>query len=64
MSLISLIIVLVVIGAILWVVNTQITFIDANIKKIINIVVIIAVCIWLLSVFGILPDLNAIRVGS
>ena len=64
MSLISLIIILVVIGAILWVVNTQITFIDANIKKIINIVVIIVVCLWLLSVFGILPDLNTIRVGD
>ncbi len=64
MSLISLIIILVVIGAILWAVNTQITFIDANIKKIINIVVIIVVCLWLLSVFGILPDLNAIRVGD
>ncbi len=64
MSLISLIIILAVIGAILWAVNTQITFIDANIKKIINIVVIIVVCLWLLSVFGILPDLNAIRVGD
>lgn len=64
MSLISLIIILVVIGAILWVVNTQITFIDANIKKIINIVVIIVICLWLLSVFGILPDINAIRVGG
>lgn len=64
MSLISLIIILVVIGAILWVVNTQITFIDANIKKIINIVVIIVVCLWLLAVFGILPDLNAIKVGG
>lgn len=64
MSLISIIIILVVIGAILWVVNTQIAFIDANIKKIINIVVIIVVCLWLLSVFNILPDLNAIRVGN
>lgn len=64
MPLLSLIIVLCVIGAILWVINTQITFIDANIKKIINILVIIVVCLWLLSVFGILPDLNAIRVGD
>lgn len=64
MSLLSLIVLLAVIGAILWVVNTQVTFIDANFKKIINIVVIIVVCIWLLSLFGILPDLNAIRVGG
>lgn len=64
MGLISLVVVLVVVGGLLWLVNTQLNFIDANIKKIINIVVIIVVCLWLLSVFGLLPDLNAIRVGN
>lgn len=64
MGLLTLIVLLVVVGVVLWVVNTQIPWIDANIKKIINIVVIIVVCLWLLSVFGILPDLNAIRVGK
>lgn len=64
MSLIALVIILIVVGALLWAVNTQLTFIDANIKKIINVVVIIVVLLWLLSVFGILPDLNAIRVGG
>lgn len=64
MSLISLVVVLIVIGVLLWLVNTQLTMIDGTIKKIINIVVIIVVCLWLLSVFGILPDLNAIRVGG
>ena len=61
MSLISLVIVLIVVGVLLWLVNTYIPM-DAMIKKIINIVVIIAVCLWLLSVFHILPDLNAIKV--
>lgn len=64
MSLITLVIILILVGALLWAVNTQLTFIDANIKKIINVVVIIVVLLWLLSVFGILPDLNAIRVGG
>lgn len=63
MSLIALVIVLIIVGVLLYLVNTQLP-IEANIKKIINIVVIIAVCFWLLSVFGILPDLNAIRVGK
>lgn len=63
MSLITLIVLLIIVGVLLWVVNTQIPM-DVNIKKIINIVVIIVVCLWLLSVFGILPDLNAIRVGD
>lgn len=64
MSLITLVVVLIIVGALLWAVNTQLTFIDANIKKIINVVVIIVVLLWLLSVFGILPDLNAIKVGG
>jgi hypothetical protein len=63
MSLISLVVVLIVVGVLLWLVNTYIPM-DAMIKRIINIVVIVAVCIWLLSVFGILPDINMIRVGK
>lgn len=63
MSLISLIVVLIVVGVLLWLVNTYIPM-EATMKKIVNIVVIIVVCLWLLSVFGILPDLNAIKVGN
>jgi len=63
MSLISLVVLLIVVGVLLYLMNTQIPM-DATIKKIINIVLILVVCIWLLSVFGILPDLNAIRVGG
>lgn len=63
MSLITLVVLLIIVGVLLWVVNTQIPM-DATIKKIINIVVIIVVCLWLLSVFGILPDLNAVHVGK
>lgn len=64
MGLVELIVLLAVVGVILWVINTQIPWIDANIKRIINIVVLIVVCIFLLSLFGILPNLNAIRVGG
>lgn len=63
MSLITLLVLLIIVGVLLWVVNTQIPM-DATIKKIINIVVIVVVCLWLLSVFGILPDLNQIKVGG
>lgn len=62
MSLIALIIVLVLVGFILWAVNAYIPM-DANIKKVLNVVVVIVVILWLLSIFGLLPDLNAIRVG-
>ncbi len=54
MSLISLILVLVVVGVILWVVNTYIPM-DGKIKRILNIVVVIAVVLWLLYAFGVLP---------
>ncbi len=63
MSLISLIIVLVLVGVLLWAINRYIPM-EENIRRILNVVVIIVVILWLLSVFGILPDLNAIRVGG
>ena len=52
MSIISLLITLVVVGVILWLVNTYIPM-DGKIKSILNVVVIIAVIIWLLRAFAI-----------
>lgn len=63
MSLISLVIVLVVVGVVLWLINSYIPM-QATIKKILNIVVVIAVILWLLSVFGVIGDLNTIRIGD
>ena len=62
MSLINLIIILVVVGVILWAVNSYIPM-QANIKKILNVVVVLAVVLWLLSVFGVLGNLSTIRIG-
>jgi len=62
MPLIHVLIVLVVVGVILWLVNTYIPM-DAKIKKILNIVVVVVVVLWLLSAFGILGSLSGIRVG-
>ena len=62
MSLISLVIVLVVVGVLLWAANTYIPM-DQKIKTIMNIVVVIAVVLWLLSVFGVLGSLDSIRIG-
>ena len=62
MNLLTLIIVLVVVGVILWAINAYIPM-QAGVKKILNIVVIVAVVIWLLGVFGLVPNLGAIRVG-
>ena len=62
MSLISLVIVLVVVGVLLWAANTYIPM-DQKIKTIMNIVVVIAVVLWLLSAFGVLGSLDSIRIG-
>jgi hypothetical protein len=61
MSLISLVLVLVAVGVVLWLVNRYIPM-DAMMKRILNIVVIIAVVLWLLKVFGLLDQLGAITV--
>jgi hypothetical protein len=62
MPLIQLVIVLVVVGVILWLINSYIPM-QATIKKILNAVVVIAVIIWLLSVFGVIGNISAIRIG-
>jgi len=63
MPLINLVIVLIVIGVLLWLVNTYIPM-DGKIKQILNIVVVIAVVIWLLQVFGVIGSMGNIRVGG
>jgi len=62
MPLINVLIVLVIVGVVLWLVNTYIPM-DAKIKKILNIVVVIGVIIWLLRAFGILGSLSQYRIG-
>ncbi len=63
MPLVQLIVVLVVVGVILWLVNSYIPM-DAVIKTILNVVVVIAVILWLLSVFGVIGSISGIRVGG
>lgn len=57
MSLISIVIVLIVVGFLLWLVNNYIPM-AGPIKTILNLVVIIAVVIWLLTVFGIIHGIG------
>jgi len=61
MSLISLIVTLIVIGVLLWLVNTYIPM-DGKIKKILNAVVVICVVVWLLYAFGIISHSHDIQV--
>ena len=61
MPLINLIITLIVIGVLLWLINAYIPM-DGKIKKILNVVVVICVVVWLLSVFGVITHSGDIHV--
>ena len=62
MPLIQLVIVLVVLGVILWAINTYIPM-NATIKKILNVVVILAAVLYVLTAFGMLGSLSGLRIG-
>ena len=62
MPLLTIVIVLIVVGVLLWLVNNYIPM-DGKIKSILNAVVVIVVVIWLLQAFGLLGSLSGIRVG-
>ena len=63
MPLINLVVTLIVVGVLLWLVNTYIPM-DRKIKSILNAVVVIGVVLWLLTAFGVLGNLSGIRVGD
>lgn len=61
MSLLTILLVLVVAGVLLWLVNTYIPM-DRKIKNILNAVVVIVVIIWLLKVFGLFTSLKGVHI--
>jgi hypothetical protein len=63
MPLLQILLVLVVVGVLLWLVNSFIPM-QGTIKSILNAVVIIAVVLWLLNVFGLFHSLSRIHVGT
>ena len=63
MPLLQVLLVLVVVGVLLWLVNSFVPM-QGTIKSILNAIVLICVVVWLLNVFGLLHNLSKIRVGS
>jgi hypothetical protein len=63
MSLVSVVITLIVVGILLWLINTFIPM-DGKIKKILNFVVVVAVILWLLYGFGVLGGSGDIRMPT
>ena len=62
MPLLQIVLSLVVVGVLLWVVNSFIPM-AGSIKSILNAVVVIVVIVWLLNVFGVLDSIRHFRVG-
>jgi hypothetical protein len=63
MPLVQVLLVLIVVGVLLWLVNSFIPM-QGTIKSILNAVVVIVVVLWLLNVFGLMHSLNHIRIGT
>lgn len=61
MPILSVIGVLIVVGLLMWAIGA--IPMDATIRKIITVIIIVAVVLWLLSVFGLLPNLDSVRIG-
>jgi hypothetical protein len=61
MPLLTVLIILIVAGVVLWLVNSYIPM-DRKIKSILNAVVVIIVVVWLLKVFGIFHYLSDIHI--
>lgn len=62
MSLVTVVITLIVVGVVLWLINTYVPM-DSKIKTILNVVIVIVVILWLLQGFGVLGSLHGVRVG-
>jgi hypothetical protein len=62
MSLLTLLLVLIVVGVLLWLVNNYIPM-DGKIRSILNAVVVILVVVWLLQAFGLLGAIQGMHVG-
>ena len=60
MPIVTTVLTLIVVGVFLWIINTCIPM-QAAIKSILNLVVVIAVVVWLLYGFGIIMHSGAIK---
>ena len=61
MSLLSIVLVLIIVGVLLYLVNNYIPM-QENIKKILNIATVVFVVVWLLKIAGVLSYLSGVTV--
>ena len=63
MTLVGIVGVLVVVGLMMWLINTYIPM-AAGIKSVLNIVVFLVVAVWLLQGFGIIGNIPGVRIPA
>ena len=63
MTLVGIVVVLVVVGLILWFINTYIPM-AGGMKSLLNIVVFVVVLIWLLQLFGLIGPIKGIHIPN
>lgn len=61
MTLVGIVVVLVVVGLVMWLINTYIPM-AAGIKSVLNIVVFIVVILWLLQGFGLIGNIPGMHI--
>jgi hypothetical protein len=62
MPLITIVLVLIVVGVLLWLINTYIPM-QSAIKTILNVVVVIAVAVWVLQATGLWGTVSSYRIS-
>ena|ERR1017187_5985306 len=63
MPLVTVVITLLVVGVLLWLVNSYVPM-QGTIKGILNAVVVIAVVLWIVNIFGLMHYITQFRIGS
>jgi len=62
MPLLNIVVVLIVVGVALWMINRFIPM-ASSIKTILNVVVVVAVCVWVLQVAGLWGQISTFRLN-
>lgn len=61
MSLINIVVILVIVGLVMWLINTYIPM-AAAIKSLLNIVVFVVMLVWVLQVFGVIGSIPGVHI--
>jgi hypothetical protein len=62
-TLVNIVVILVVVGLVMWLINTYIPMAGA-IKSLLNIVVFVVVLIWLLQTFGLIGNIPGLKMPA